>query len=163
MTATSSPGPLALVGSGEYLPQMADLEAGLLEGRPPRYVQLATAAVPDGPSVVEYWHDLGTAQAKRLGVVPVILAVNDRSDADDEVFAAQVDGTVAEALGLPGKPDPAVFVEAARRLGVAPRAVVVEDAEAGVEAGHEVVAGDFVMAFGFRPPALGQVTNPSLK
>ncbi len=92
MTATSGPGPLALVGSGEYLPQMADLEAGLLEGRPPRYVQLATAAVPDGPSVVEYWHDLGTAQAKRLGVVPVILAVNDRSDADDEVFAAQVAG-----------------------------------------------------------------------
>ena len=31
------------------------------------------------------------------------------------LFAAQVDGTVAEELGLPGKPDPAVFVEAARR------------------------------------------------
>jgi beta-phosphoglucomutase family hydrolase len=54
-----------------------------------------------------------------------------------DLFAAQVDGTVAEQLGLPGKPDPAVFVEAARRLGIAPpRAVVVEDAEAGVEAGH---------------------------
>ena len=54
-----------------------------------------------------------------------------------DLFAAQVDGTVAERLGLPGKPDPAVFVEAARRLGIAPpRAVVVEDAEAGVEAGH---------------------------
>ena len=47
MNAAGSPGPLALVGSGEYLPQMAALEAALLVGRPPRYVQLATAAVPD--------------------------------------------------------------------------------------------------------------------
>ena len=62
------------------------------------------------------------------------------------LFAAQVDGTVAERLGLPGKPDPAVFVEAARRLGVAPpRAVVVEDAEAGVAAGH---AGGFGLVIG---------------
>ena len=63
-----------------------------------------------------------------------------------ELFEAQVDGTVAEQLGLPGKPDPAVFVEAARRLGAAPpRAVVVEDAEAGVEAGHR---GGFGLVIG---------------
>ena len=63
-----------------------------------------------------------------------------------DLFAAQVDGTVAEQLGLPGKPNPAVFVEAARRLGVAPpRAVVVEDAEAGVEAGHR---GGFGLVIG---------------
>ena len=49
-------------------------------------------------------------------------------------------------LGLPGKPDPAVFVEAARLLGVVtPRAVVVEDAEAGVEAGHR---GGFGLVIG---------------
>ena len=76
------PGPLALVGSGEYLPQMADVEAGLLAGRPPRYVQLATAAVPDGPDVVERWHSLGITQAERLGVEPVIVPVNDRADAE---------------------------------------------------------------------------------
>ena len=45
-----APGPLALVGSGEYLPQMAAIEAALLRGRPSRYVQLATAAVPDATS-----------------------------------------------------------------------------------------------------------------
>ena len=40
-------------------------------------------------------------------------------------------------LGLAGKPDPALFLEAARRLGVAPaQAAVVEDALAGVEAGR---------------------------
>lgn len=92
MTATPSPGPLALVGSGEYLPQMAEVEAGLLAGRPPRYVQLATAAVPDGPAVVERWHRLGVAQAERLGVEAVIVAVNDRADADDPALAAQVSG-----------------------------------------------------------------------
>jgi HAD superfamily hydrolase (TIGR01509 family) len=52
------------------------------------------------------------------------------------LFDAEVDGIEAARLGLPGKPDPALFLEAARRLGVAPaRAAVVEDALAGVEAG----------------------------
>lgn len=51
-------------------------------------------------------------------------------------FDACVDGRDAEALKLPGKPDPALFLEIARRLGVQPsRAVVFEDALAGVEAG----------------------------
>lgn len=54
-----------------------------------------------------------------------------------EVFDAVVDGHEAARLGLPGKPDPAVFLEAARRLGAAPgEAAVVEDALAGVEAGR---------------------------
>ena len=54
-----------------------------------------------------------------------------------ELFDAEVDGVEADRLGLAGKPDPALFLEAARRLGVAPaRAAVVEDALAGVEAGR---------------------------
>ena len=54
-----------------------------------------------------------------------------------ELFDAKVDGVDADELGLNGKPDPAVFLEAARRLGVEPaRAAVVEDALAGVEAGR---------------------------
>jgi len=41
---------------------------------------------------------------------------------------------VVSAWGMPGKPDPAVYLEAAARLGVPPaRCVVVEDAVAGVE------------------------------
>jgi beta-phosphoglucomutase family hydrolase len=52
-------------------------------------------------------------------------------------FDVEVDGVEADRLGLAGKPDPALFLEAARRLGVAPaRAAVVEDALAGVEAGR---------------------------
>ncbi len=71
---------------------MAEIEAGLLAGRPPCYVQLATAAVPDGPEVVQRWHHLGMAQAERLGVEPVVVPVNDRADADDPLMAAMVAG-----------------------------------------------------------------------
>lgn len=54
----------------------------------------------------------------------------------------RVDGEAAQAMALPGKPDPAMFLEAARRLGVAPeRAVVVEDALAGVAAGRRGMFG----------------------
>jgi alpha,alpha-trehalase len=35
-----------------------------------------------------------------------------------DLFGARVDGVVAEDLHLPGKPDPAMLIEAARRLGV---------------------------------------------
>ncbi|MDQ0795380.1 HAD family phosphatase [Streptomyces sp. B1I3] len=54
-----------------------------------------------------------------------------------DLFGAVVDGNEARRLGLPGKPDPALFVEAARRLGPsAEDTAVVEDALAGVEAGR---------------------------
>ncbi|HET7666214.1 MAG TPA: trehalose-phosphatase, partial [Mycobacterium sp.] len=63
-----------------------------------------------------------------------------------ELFAVRVDGVAADALGLPGKPDPAVLLEATRRVGAIPeRSVVVEDAEAGVEAGRN---GGFALVIG---------------
>jgi alpha,alpha-trehalose phosphorylase len=53
------------------------------------------------------------------------------------LFDVTVDGHDIERLGLHGKPAPDGFVEAARRLDVRPgRAVVVEDALAGVAAGR---------------------------
>ncbi|MGB8504892.1 HAD family hydrolase [Mycobacterium sp.] len=55
----------------------------------------------------------------------------------EDLFPVRVDGVVAAELGLPGKPDPAVLLETARRLQIRPdRCVVVEDAEAGVAAGR---------------------------
>jgi trehalose 6-phosphate phosphatase len=52
-------------------------------------------------------------------------------------FRAKIDGSDGAALSLPGKPDPAYLVEAARRLGADPaRAAVIEDALSGVEAGR---------------------------
>jgi alpha,alpha-trehalase len=63
-----------------------------------------------------------------------------------ELFPVRVDGVETARLGLPGKPSPAVFLEAARQLGAAPgRSVVVEDAIAGVEAGR---AGGFGLVIG---------------
>lgn len=54
------------------------------------------------------------------------------------MFDVVVDGQIAADQQLPGKPDPAMFLETARRLGVQPlRTVVVEDAIAGVRAAHE--------------------------
>ncbi|MGF1339594.1 HAD family hydrolase [Streptomyces flavovirens] len=54
-----------------------------------------------------------------------------------DLFDAVVDGNESHRLGLPGKPDPALFTEAARRLGTPPGdTAVVEDALAGVEAGR---------------------------
>jgi alpha,alpha-trehalase len=62
------------------------------------------------------------------------------------LFDARVDGLDAERLGLAGKPDPATLLELARRLGASPqRAVVVEDAIAGVQAGR---AGGFRLVIG---------------
>ena len=63
-----------------------------------------------------------------------------------DLFSVRVDGVVAQDLGLPGKPDPAVLLEATRRLGAVPgRSVVIEDAEAGVEAGSR---GGFALVIG---------------
>ncbi|MEN6466036.1 MAG: trehalose-phosphatase, partial [Syntrophaceae bacterium] len=54
------------------------------------------------------------------------------------LFDAVVDGDVSAELGIKGKPQPDIFLEAAKRLAVAPdRAAVVEDAIAGVEAGRK--------------------------
>lgn len=111
MTSASVPGPLALVGSGEYLTQMTALEASLLEGRAPRYVQLATAAVPDGPDVVEHWHDLGRQQAERLGVEPVVVRVGDRDDANRSDLADLIAG--AGLIYLSGG-DPRYLADALR-------------------------------------------------
>ena len=59
----------------------------------------------------------------------------------DRFFETIVDGNVKDELDLRGKPAPDMFLEGAKRLGVAPdRAAVFEDAQAGVAAGR---AGKF--------------------
>ena len=64
----------------------------------------------------------------------------------EELFDIRVDGEVADRLKLPGKPAPDTFLEAAKELGVEPeRAVVVEDAISGVQAGRD---GGFGLVIG---------------
>ena len=63
-----------------------------------------------------------------------------------DLFPVSVDGQTAADLGIPGKPNPAVFLEAARRLSVTPaRTAVVEDAVAGVAAARQ---GEFGLVIG---------------
>jgi trehalose 6-phosphate phosphatase len=63
-----------------------------------------------------------------------------------DLFDAKVDGEDLVEQHLAGKPDPAMLLEVAARLGVSPkRAAVVEDAIAGVEAG---VRGGFGLVIG---------------
>lgn len=53
------------------------------------------------------------------------------------LFDVRIDGAEQARLGLRGKPAPDIFLEACRRLGVtSSRAIVVEDAVAGVVAAH---------------------------
>ncbi len=64
----------------------------------------------------------------------------------NNLFDARVDGHTVKNLHLAGKPAPDSFLEGAKMLNVdASRAVVLEDALAGVEAGH---AGHFALVIG---------------
>lgn len=81
-----------------------------------------------------------------------------RSAGLEDLLDVRVDGIVANEEGLPGKPRPDTYLEAARRLGVPPaRAAVFEDAVAGVEAGR---AGHFGYVVGVdRVDRVGQVND----
>lgn len=62
------------------------------------------------------------------------------------LFETCIDGVVASQRGLAGKPAPDTFLEAVGRLRASPsRAVVIEDAEAGVAA---ATAGGFALVIG---------------
>jgi beta-phosphoglucomutase family hydrolase len=64
----------------------------------------------------------------------------------DDFFAVRVDGDTIDAQRLAGKPAPETFLVAAQLLGVEPiRAVVIEDAISGVQAG---VNGNFGLVIG---------------
>jgi beta-phosphoglucomutase family hydrolase len=63
-----------------------------------------------------------------------------------DLFDVRVDGVIAKERGLRGKPAPDTFLAAAEELKVpANRAVVFEDAQSGVAAGH---AGHFALVVG---------------
>ncbi len=82
-------------------------------------------------------HGLKTAIISSSKSCAMILDSQNLSD----LFDARVDGVVSENLGIPGKPAPDIFIEAARQLQVKPeRAVVIEDAVSGVKAAR---AGKF--------------------
>ena len=89
---------------------------------------------------------------RRAGVATAVVSSSTnctdvlRAAGIDGLFDVTVDGRELATLGLRGKPAPDGFLAAAARLGVPPeRAVVVEDALAGVAAGR---AGGFGLVIG---------------
>ncbi len=86
-------GTLALVGSGEYLPVMAELESSLIRSGPSlRYVQLATAAGRESSERLRYWERIGKEQADRIGAQQVFLPVFTRDDAMRNDYVEQIKG-----------------------------------------------------------------------
>jgi len=88
-------GSLALVGSGEYLPAMAEFEKSLLDdgiksGKENIYIQIPTAAAQESSSRLEYWKDLGQKQAQVIGAKPLFLPIYTREDAQNMSFVNQI-------------------------------------------------------------------------
>ena len=86
------PGSIALVGSGEYLPAMADLEKSLIDdaialGKKSTYIQIPTAAGRESQDRLDYWRALGKAQADKLGVEQIFLPIYNREGALNPVLA----------------------------------------------------------------------------
>jgi len=110
-----STAPIALVGSGEYLPVMTEIERSLIAGRPPRYVQIATAAAPEGDESLARWHRLGREQAERPGVEQVIVDVRTREDAESRQWVEAIEG--AGLIYLSGG-NPAFLADTLRQTAV---------------------------------------------
>jgi len=101
-------GSLALVGSGEYLPAMAEFEKSLVHdgvknGKEARYVQIPTAAGRESTDRLEYWKQLGLTQAKAIGVEATYLPIYTREDAFNQKY---VDAVASSALMYMSGGDP---------------------------------------------------------
>jgi alpha,alpha-trehalase len=126
-------------GTPEDVPEAMTV-CGLGNRKNERFLELLAEG-----GVEAYQSTLDLIEALRAAGVGVALITSSRNAAavlgsacvDQALFDAIVDGNECSRIALPGKPDPAIFLEAARRQGVEPAdAVVIEDAVSGVEAGQ---------------------------
>jgi beta-phosphoglucomutase family hydrolase len=108
---------------------------------------IAEVGVEPYAGTVSYIHQL-----RRHGFKVAVVTSSEHCDAVlravnlDDLFEVRVDGNVIQAQRLAGKPAPDTFLMAAKLLGVEPiRAVVIEDAISGVEAGSN---GKFGLVIG---------------
>lgn len=138
------------MGAGEFLPSMADLDAGLLlaTGRTrPRVAILPTASYPDGEEVFNGWAARGVAHFGSLGAEVGPVLVRDRAEADDAA-AAQAVGEADLVYLSGGKPGYLMAVLGDTAVG---RALVAAHDRGAVLAGCS--AGAMVLAahaFDFR-------------
>jgi cyanophycinase len=89
-------GAIALVGSGEYLPQAQALESELLrlaisKGKSNTFIQIPTAAGKEGDDRLEFWRLRGAEQGARIGCEVKYLPVLKREDAHNPQWIADVE------------------------------------------------------------------------
>jgi cyanophycinase len=144
------PGPVALVGAGEFLPEMSAFDADLLAstGRArPRVVILPTASYPDGEEVFQRWAAMGVTHFRELGAEVEPVLVRDHADADDKA-AVQAIGEADLVYLSGGKPGHLRRTLAGSEVGRALTAAHERGAVlAGCSAGAMILAGH---AFDFR-------------
>jgi len=151
-----------LASRGMQLPEGSEQDpedAKTVRGLGQRKTRLFRQALRQGIDPAPGAHDL-LAKLRQFGINVAVASSSKncaavlRAARLDQLIGVRVDGIDAERLGLPGKPDPALFLEATRRLGVEPaRAVLFEDALAGVAAGRQGGFG-LVIGVGHRPDEL---------
>lgn len=138
------PGPVALVGAGEFLAPLAEFDRGLLEatGRTrPRVVILPTASAPDGEATFRAWAEMGVDHFASLGAeVEPVLVRNVADGHDAAVLQAIGEADLVYLSG--GHPGHLLRVLRESPLGVAlvaanARGTVV----AGCSAGAMAIAG----------------------
>jgi cyanophycinase len=89
-------GLIALLGSGEYLPVMEQVDRYLLaslnaNGRSPCVVCLPTAAGKEGDESVDRWSTMGVEHFKKLGADARALRIIDRESANLEEYASALE------------------------------------------------------------------------
>jgi cyanophycinase len=80
-------GLIALVGAGEYLPVMEEVDRFLLDSlsvQTPQVVCLPTAAGQEGDESIKRWSRLGVEHFRKLGAEAAALRIVDKASANDE-------------------------------------------------------------------------------
>jgi cyanophycinase len=105
----ASQGALALVGSGEYLPQMQEMETFLLHlaisrGKRNTFIQIPTGAGKEGPERLAFWESRGREQSERLDSQQIFLPILTREDAFNPDYISKIldAGLVYFSGGDPG-------------------------------------------------------------
>lgn len=105
----SGRGAVALVGSGEYLIQMQEIETDLLlrgisRGKSNTYIQIPTGAGQESADRIQFWKERGAAQAERMGATCHFLPILKREDAFNPQYIEEVTnaGLIYFSGGDPG-------------------------------------------------------------
>jgi cyanophycinase len=145
-------GTLALVGAGEFLETMSEVDRALLDRAGGKSVAIVpTASAPDGRVVFDRWLTMGVEHFTRLGATATGVPAFDRAGCDDETQAAIVrDANLVYFSG--GKPDFLFNTLTGTRLWAAVEQVLDRGGViAGCSAGAMIMGGhvpDFASRFG---------------